>query len=98
MNEEAWGEYAEAVARWEVVLGRPAPAPMEPTGKDGTPQLSARFVEWMMGLEPGWVTDTATKRTQQLKILGNGVVPQQAAEALRRMLPLMIQTLGGTHA
>ncbi|MGW4743931.1 hypothetical protein ACWEPR_03900 [Streptomyces sp. NPDC004290] len=37
-----------------------------------------------MGLEPGWVTDVPDlTRTQQLKALGNGVVPQQAEGALR---------------
>lgn len=32
----------------------------------------------MMGLSDGWVTDCDIPRTAQLKILGNGVVPQQA--------------------
>ena len=35
----------------------------------------------MMGLPDGWVTDTGVSRTAQLKILGNGVVPQQARAA-----------------
>ena len=40
-----------------------------------------------MGLPAGWVTDTPDlSRAQQLKILGNGVVPQQAAAALRLLL------------
>lgn len=39
------------------------------------------FVEWMMGLPAGWVSDTDTSRTQQLRMLGNAVVPQQAALA-----------------
>jgi len=37
----------------------------------------------MMGLPPGHVTDAVDGRTHQLRILGNGVVPQQAALALR---------------
>ena len=37
-----------------------------------------------MGLPPGWVTDVpGLTVTQQLKALGNGVVPQQAALAYR---------------
>ncbi len=36
----------------------------------------------MMGLPDGWVTDAGVTRSQALKILGNGVVPQQAAFAL----------------
>ncbi|GGV03975.1 hypothetical protein GCM10010495_14530 [Kitasatospora herbaricolor] len=37
-----------------------------------------------MGLEPGWVTAVpGLNRTAQLKALGNGVLPAQAAAALR---------------
>lgn len=45
-------------------------------------KLNAKFVEYMMGLPEGWVTDIGLSRSQQLKILGNGVVPQQAHHAL----------------
>jgi DNA (cytosine-5)-methyltransferase 1 len=49
--------------------------------------LSARFAEWLMGLPDGWVTDVpGLSRNEQLKLCGNGVVPQQAAHALRLML------------
>jgi DNA (cytosine-5)-methyltransferase 1 len=46
-------------------------------------KLNAQFVEYMMGLPSGWVTNLNFSRTQQLKMLGNGVVPQQAYYALR---------------
>lgn len=73
------GIYAAAIARWEA-LTRPAPAPTEP-GRSG-PRLSPAFVEWMQGLPAGWVTDLpGTSRNDQLKMLGNGVVPQCAAAA-----------------
>lgn len=44
----------------------------------------------MMGLPEGWVTDPdiGLTRAQQLKAIGNGVCPQQAAEALTRLLAL----------
>jgi DNA (cytosine-5)-methyltransferase 1 len=45
-------------------------------------KLNAKFVEYMMGLPDGWVTDLDLSRAQQLKMLGNGVVPQQAYYAL----------------
>jgi len=45
-------------------------------------KVNANFVEYMMGLPVGWVTDLDLSRSQQLKILGNGVVPQQAYHAL----------------
>ena len=56
------------------------PAPLE-QGK-----LNVEFVEYMMGLPKGWVTDVGLSRPQQLKILGNGVVPQQAYYALQLLL------------
>lgn len=82
-----WGDYAPAIARWEHVIGRPAPDPTEP-GKNGNLRLSPAFVEWLMGLLAGHVTDPAIgiTRNEQLKALGNGVVPQQAAAATRAFL------------
>src|SRR5699024_3086228 len=82
----AWGAYEPAIRRWETIIGRAAPSPTEPTGRDGKPQLSAKFTEWIMGLDQGWVTDVPdVSRAEQIKMCGNGVVPQQAYEALRRM-------------
>ena len=83
-----WGKYEPAVRRWESVLGRSAPAPTNPDGKDGAHRLAAEFVEWMMGLPEGWVTDLeiGLKRNDQLKALGNGVVPQQAEMALQLLI------------
>lgn len=82
-----FGVYSPAIQRWEAVIGRPAPTPTV-LGQKGRPRLSAAFVEWMMGLPAGWVTDPALglSRVQQLRLLGNGVVPQQAEHALRLML------------
>jgi len=76
-----WGRFAPAVARWETVLGRPAP-----WATDARNRLSPAFVEWLMGLDAGHVTDVpGLTRTQQLKALGNGVVPQQAEAAIRHL-------------
>lgn len=83
-----FGPYAEAIARWEKVTGRAAPPPSTPSRRPGgKPQLSTRFVEWLMGLPDGHVTgtDLALPRKQQLRLLGNGVVPQQAALAVRTL-------------
>ena len=59
----------------------------EPNTK-GQPRLAPRFSEWMMGLDAGHVTDPAIglTRNEQLKAIGNGVVPQQAEAALRHLL------------
>ena len=85
-HQQAWGQYAAAIARAERAIGRPAPPPTEP-GPKGTPRLSPRFVEFLMMLPEGWVTDvTGISRNDQLKMLGNGVVPAQCAAALRAFL------------
>lgn len=83
-----YGPYAPAIARWEHVTGRAAPPPTNPPRRPGgKPQLSARFVEWIMGLPDGHVTgpDLNLPREHQLRLLGNGVVPQQAALAVRQL-------------
>lgn len=58
-------------------------------------QLSPRFVEWMMGLPDQWVTAPGmwkgapgNPRNLQLRMLGNGVVPQQAALAVGMALTI----------
>jgi DNA (cytosine-5)-methyltransferase 1 len=81
-----WGKYEPAIRRWEQIAG-PAPAPTEPN-KNGNPRLSALFSEWLMGWPAGWVTDPAIgiSRNDQLRIVGNGVCPQQAAAAMRQLL------------
>lgn len=80
--EVRWGRYAPAIARWERALGRAALAATDARGR-----LSTVFVEGMMGLAPGWVTNApGLSRAAQLKALGNGVVPQQAAGAVRVLL------------
>jgi DNA (cytosine-5)-methyltransferase 1 len=80
-----WGSYAPAVRRWEHLLGRPAPYPTQ-RGRHGRPVLAPAFVEHLMGLPAGWITDLPLPRTAQLRALGNGVVPQQAAHAVALLL------------
>ncbi|MGW8764882.1 hypothetical protein ACWGN5_20485 [Streptomyces sp. NPDC055815] len=76
-----WGPYSAAVERWEA-LTRPVPRPVDEQGR-----LSPTFVEWLMGLPEGHVTSVpGLSRGARLKALGNGVVPQQAAAALRLLL------------
>jgi len=84
----SWGKFEPAIRRWEQVIDRPAPAPTKADGKDGNHRLSSEFTEWLMGLPEGWVTDPelGLTRNEQLKLCGNGVVPQQAALALSRLL------------
>ncbi|AHJ86446.1 hypothetical protein 40AC_83 [Mycobacterium phage 40AC] len=96
LGELDWAEYKPAIERWEA-LTRPAPYPIEPNSK-GKPRLAARFSEWMMGWPEGWVTDLIDpeqrrrppegyiSRTEALRMVGNGVCSQQAAQALRDLL------------
>jgi hypothetical protein len=77
-----WGKFEPAIRRWEAVIGRPAPEPTKPDGKEGNHRLSSKFTEWMMGLPEGWITEIGLKRNDELKACGNGVVPQQAELAL----------------
>jgi DNA (cytosine-5)-methyltransferase 1 len=76
----AWGCYTRAIRRWERILGRRAPDPTDDRG------LRPEFVEWMMGLDEGYICDLGLSRTAALKMLGNGVVPQQAALAVDLLL------------
>lgn len=68
-----WSEYALSIERHRVIMGKPEPHP-KPAGN-----LSPEFVEWMMMLPAGHVTDHVVKKSDALRILGNGVVPLCAA-------------------
>lgn len=95
---DVFGDYAPAIRRWEQITGHPAPPPTEPTGRGGAQRLSARFAEWMMGLDPGWVTGIPISRTEQLRAIGNGVVPQQAVAALQDMRAVFETETGAVAA
>jgi DNA (cytosine-5)-methyltransferase 1 len=81
-----FGRFEPVVRRWEKITGNKAPNPTKPDGADGKPRLSSEFTEWMMGLEPGWITGVGLSRKDELKACGNGVVPQQAKLALTILL------------
>ena len=81
-----YGRYEPVVRRWEQATGTTAPNPTE-LNANGKPRLNVEFASWMMGLPRGWVTGVpGLSRAHQLKAIGNGVVPQQAAAALASML------------
>lgn len=73
----AGSKYGPALTRWAQIIGRDHPEPI------ANGRSNPAFVEWMMGLPEGWVTGHGLSPSQELKMLGNGVVPQQAALALR---------------
>lgn len=79
-DPDRWGKWTPAIRRWEMLHG-PVPEPLADRRGRGRP-VSARFVEWLMGLPEGYVTAVeGLSRRPQLQILGNGVVSQQAAHA-----------------
>lgn len=69
------------------MTGRSAPTPTILNDYVGVRPAPA-FVEWLMGLSVGWVTDPLLGLThpQQLAALGNGVVPRQAAQAIAALV------------
>jgi DNA (cytosine-5)-methyltransferase 1 len=83
---DRWAEYAPAVHRWEDIFGRSAPEPTEPTSRGGGQRLAPQLPEWMMGLDRGYLTDHL-ERVPALRLAGNGVMPQQAAHAVRDLWP-----------
>lgn len=49
--------------------------------------MTAEFPEWLMGLPPGWVTAVpGLSRSASIRVIGNGVVPHQAALAVTSLL------------
>ncbi|WP_371031354.1 hypothetical protein [Pseudoclavibacter sp. JSM 162008] len=97
---QRWGRYADAITRWEHITGRAAPAPALLNDADG-PRPAPAFVERLMGLPTGWVTDIdELTQNQRITALGKGVLPLQAASALRglgsRVTPAGA-SVGGVH-
>ena len=87
-NETNWGKFEPAIRQWETILGRPAPTPTKPDGQNGNHRLSSSFAEWLLGVPENWICNQGLSRTDELKMAGNGVCPQQAELALRILLDL----------
>lgn len=85
---QRFGKYQAAVERWEIVLGRPAPAPTVPTGRGGAHRLNPAFAAWMMGLDNIGLCNEGNglSRNDQLKAVGNACCPQQAKAAIGGLL------------
>lgn len=86
-QKDLWGGFEGSIKRWENASGRAAPLAVE-KNRNGNPRLTAQFLEWMMGLPEGHVSDPKIKVPYHLQkqIIGNGVCPQQAEDALRYLL------------
>jgi DNA (cytosine-5)-methyltransferase 1 len=95
-NGVMWGRYEQAIRRWEAVTGRAAPAPTE-RGVLRQTRLSPALSEWLMGLPEDFVTALDLPYSAKLRILGNGVVPQQATAALQLLVKLAVQSSQGAE-
>ncbi len=83
---QRWGQFAPAIEAWAKIVGRTPPDPTELNSR-GRYRLTTTFCEWLMGLDAGHVTATpGLSRDAVMRLLGNGVVPQQARLALRLLL------------
>ncbi len=66
VDAETWGKFAPAIERWRLTTGHPVAEATEP-GVRGGRRLASRFVEWMMGLPPGYVTDVQVPDEKEMK-------------------------------
>jgi DNA (cytosine-5)-methyltransferase 1 len=95
-DTEAWAEYLPAILGWcrKTDMGPPVPVELN---SNGNLRIAARFSEWMMGWPAGWVTGMITtnrklmnegliSRTAAMRMIGNGVVPQQAIMAIDALM------------
>lgn len=90
-----WGDTAPAILTWVMLTGREPPPividhpdrQLHPRFPESRAATNPEFIEWLMGLPAGWVTEVpGLTRNQQIKALGNGVLPQCAATAIRGMM------------
>lgn len=84
-TREEWREYATAIEHWARIIGRAAPEPLEILPGRAR-RVRASFSEWLMGLPEGHVTGHDLTYEQMTRLVGNGVMPQQGAHALRVLL------------
>jgi DNA (cytosine-5)-methyltransferase 1 len=84
-EHDGWGRHAPAIRGWEQIVGRPAPLPAERTRR-GSFRLAVNFAQWCQGLPEDWVSGVPLlPYYAMIRILGNAVVPRQAAVALRQL-------------
>lgn len=81
VQPQRWAQFGDAIVRHALATGVPPCEPTEPN-RNGAPRLRAEFVEWLMAVPTGHVTNHLDRKSA-LKALGNGVSPPQLAQAWR---------------
>lgn len=99
LDDELMMKVAPALRRWTNISRRKPPAVFV-ASQAGGQRISPAFVEWMMGWPKGWVTEIDVDHPGEwhlgrprsplpvetaLRLIGNGVVPQQVKMALGRL-------------
>lgn len=79
-----WREYGAAIARWERVTGREAPAPRVSGRRQGA------FWAWLMGLPAGHL-DAVASQPAQIRLAGNSIVRQAADAAFRELAERFVE-------
>lgn len=86
VTHDLWADYREAEDRAARTIGRPHPARTR-VNKTRRESISTAYVEWMMGLPPGYVTNnTDIPISAQNRALGNMCTPRQAHAAVANLL------------
>ena len=78
------------------MLGSHAPNPTQP-GRHRHPVPSPAVVEHSTGRPPGWVTHRLRPRPAPRRVMGNGVVPHQAAHAVSLLLADLATLTAAEH-
>lgn len=88
-----WGKWPEektGIDSHTGLVGYPPPGEVLVRGPRGGRRFNTQFIEWMMGVPEGYVTGLEREGVygwrDSARMLGNGVVPQQAAAALSRII------------
>jgi DNA (cytosine-5)-methyltransferase 1 len=92
-----WKQFDEAIRRWELTIACDAP-PATQLSPRGSWTLSPFLTEWMMGI-PGRISSTpGLTRNEQIKLAGNGVVPQQAILAITELYDRLAESFASERA
>lgn len=84
LDPVGWIKYQPAIKRWaDLTRSMPPAIDVKP---DGTHRVSESFSEWMMGWPETYITRFNFRRSDALRLIGNGVVTRQAEAAIKTLI------------